>query len=416
MHTPSDNEERRNEQAALAVALERAARYKAALHRSAGKIARYRRRLRPRPYSLREYDRMKMQRFAPAFLFPEDMPAGLRVLVVLPHHHEAAKIGGLVRVMLAEGGDGRPRSRLHAVVVMPSHRSITGSNAFRRREDQIDAVRKEMLDWAHVIGLDLGVPPWSAARNLKDPSAELPPESAYVLRRSGDQFIYGPEGQCRFFNAWKTYDTGEHDPNCQRVAPEDQAGFRALVRETEPDVVLLPDRLDPHPSHRTTRELAMDALRAWLADCHSRGAARTVTLLECASFQLLTPPRYNLWVMAPKDVTRLKTLANKAFRLSREHDYEMDQMMAERVVSMAAGDEFSFVRTHPEKRGFEARLALGAPKELPANITAECYTVGTLGVTILKGTPVVREARAAAPRAHLLALGSPARAEGRTSP
>lgn len=89
----------------------RLARYKAALKRSMRRVGAYRRRLRRRAYALRQWDRMRTRRFHPAFLFPWDAPADLKVLVVLPHHHEAAKIGGFIRMLLAreEGGPPHPR-------------------------------------------------------------------------------------------------------------------------------------------------------------------------------------------------------------------------------------------------------------------------------------------------------------------
>ena len=62
---------------------------------------------------------------------------------MFPHHHEAAKIGGIVRVLLAPDERGEPGNNIHAVVVMPSHRSITTSADFAKREDMIDAVNKE---------------------------------------------------------------------------------------------------------------------------------------------------------------------------------------------------------------------------------------------------------------------------------
>lgn len=385
---------------------------KAALKRALKRGKAYRRRLRPGRYSLRQWNRMRALRFNPAFLFPIDMPVGLKVLIVLPHHHEAAKIGGLVRMLTArESGEaGPPRNRVHAVVVMPSYRGIREVELFSKREHMIDAVNKEALDWAHLIGLDLGIPPWDSSRRLKNPATELPPHSAYVCRRFGDEFAYGPDKAYRFFNAWRTYDSGERDPNQQQVDAEDQRAFNALIREEAPDIVLLPDQLDSHPSHRTTREITMEALRSFLAEQDSRGVKQRILLLEYASFHLLTPPRYNLWAVAPKELTRVKAEANKVFRLlQRLHDYEMDQMMAERVASLAAGDEFAFTQKHREKVGFNGRLSPDAPDELPANVTAENYTASLLGVATRQGVPVVRETRVSNPLS-LLKPPAPGRA------
>ncbi len=381
--------------------------YKAALKRAMRRVAAYRRRRRgPIRYALKPWDRMHTQRFNPSFLFPGDLPSGLKVLVVLPHHHEAAKLGGLLRMLLTGTAGAAPRNTVHAVVVLPSHRSVRATPTFAKREAIIDAVNKEALDWAHLIGLDLGVPPWNSQRRLNDPAADLPPETAYVRRRVGDQFVYGPDGAYRFFNAWRTYDSGERDPNRQEVDAADQREFNALLREEAPDLVLLPDILDSHPSHRTTRTLAMEALRQCLADRHRQGEPRDVTLMEYASFNLLTPPRYNLWVLAPKELTRMKSEANKVFRLQQQHDYEMDQIMAERVISMAAGDEFCFTRDHPEKSGFARRLSECAPGQLPANITAESFTMSTLRVVIRRGFPVVKETRVPDPRLQFQSMGA----------
>jgi hypothetical protein len=303
-------------------------------------------------------------------------------------------------MLMARDADPGPKNRIHVAVVMPSHRSISASKEFRKREDMIDAVRKEALDWAHLIGLDLGVEPWSPHRRLKDPRTDLPPESAYPCRRVGDMFIYGPGGTYRFFNAWKTYDTGEKDPNRQHVDPADQKEFSALLVEENPDIVLLPDAMDPHPSHRNTRDLAMEGLRALLAERDANGDRRTVTLLEYASFHLVTPPRYNLWAVAPKDIASTKTLANRVFRLQKRHDYETDEVLAERVVSMAAVDEYNFARNHPERSCFDAHISPHAPAELPANVTAENFTVSTLRVVRRRGVPVVLEARVVNPLRH----------------
>lgn len=381
------------EEAGIMTARRRADLYKRTLKRALRRLTAYRRRFRRGPYHLQLYDRMRTTRFSPEFLFLRDMPVGRKVLVVLPHPHEAAKIGGLVSALLAPDQGETRCNTVHAVVVMPSHRGITPSVDFPKREDMIDAASKEGLDWAYVIGLDLGVAPWDGAHRLKKPDMDLPRAAAYPLRRSGYQFIYGPDGAYRFFNAWQTYDSGESDPNSQQVDPEDQRQFTALVREEDPDIVLLPDQMDSHPSHRTSREIAMEALRSLVASRHAHGDLRTVTLMEYASFHLLTPPRYNLWVMIPKEIASSKTEANGVFRLQKVHDYEMDQMMAERVVSMAAEDEFHFARNNPEKAGFARRLSRSAPVALPANITAENFTVSRLSVVIKRGVPVVQEMR-----------------------
>ena len=393
MSGPNDSEHGEIGARCVTISERRLALYKSALKRSMRRVAAYKRRLGRKAYALQLYDRMLIKRFNPEFLFPRDLPTGRRVLVVLPHHHEAAKIGGIVRVLLAPDERGEPGNNVHAVVVMPSHRSITTSANFAKREDMIDAVNKEGLHWAYVIGLCLGVTPWDFRSRLRNPVTDLPPETAYTRRRIGDQFVYGPDGAYRFFNAWRTYDSGEGDPNRQQVAPEDQCQFDALMREEDPDLVLLPDQMDPHPSHHTTRVITMDAMRTLLAERHAAGENKTITLLEYASFQLITPPRYNLWVMAPKEIACAKTEANKVFRLQKQHDYEMDQIMAERVVSMAAGDEFYFARSHPEKTGFATRLSRSAPGQLPANITAESFTVSLLSVVMKRGMPVVQEQR-----------------------
>jgi hypothetical protein len=269
---------------------------RAELYRAERMVAAYRRHFRTPPYGLKMYDRMLVTRFNPAFVFASDLPMGQKVLIVLPHHHEAAKIGGLVRMLAARQADPVLRNRINIVVVMPSHRSISTGDEFRKREDMIDAVRKEALDWAHLIGLDLGVEPWNPNRRLKDPRTDLPPESAYPCRRVGDMFIYGPGGTYRFFNAWKTYDTGEKDPNRQCVDPADQKEFNALLMEENPDIVLLPDAMDPHPSHRNTRNMVMEGLRGLLAQWDADGAGRVVTLLEYASFHLVTRYNRKLWM------------------------------------------------------------------------------------------------------------------------
>ena len=378
--------------------------YKRALKRCMKKAAAARRGPGGGPYRLHLEDRMRPARFDPVFLSPAEVPKGLKVLIVLPHPQEAAKLGGLVRILLAPDADGRPSNQVHAVVVMPGHRGVTVTADHRRREDLIDAVIKEGLDWAYVIGLNLGLPPYDLAYPLKKPNADLPNAFDYERRRVGDQFAYGPDGAYRFFNAWRTYDSGEKDSNDQRVDPRDQEAFASLVAEEDPDLVLLPDHLDPHPSQRTTREMALEGLRRLLASRHARGEPASVTLLEYASFQLFTPPRYNLWVIAPKDMVRAKTFANTVFKTKQYHNFKVDTMMAEGASSMAASDEFHFAKLHRGRSLFENREAANHPALLPTNITAENFTVSRLAVELDGRLPVVRETHLNAVREHFAAM------------
>ena len=377
--------------------------YKGQLDKANRNLGRYRRRHTPKEYQLMQFNRERVKRFNPEFIFQHELPKDKKVLVVLPHHHEVMRFNNLIHSFARNEGKG-PRNEVKAVVMMPGHRSISEGHNFKTREEAIDAVRREGLDWAYVTGLDLGVKQRDPDKPITG-KEKLPPESAYAIRRLGDQFIYGPSGAYRFFNAWKTYDSGEKDPNKQRVDPIEQERFTQMVREEKPDIVVLPDALDPHPSHRTTREMTMEALRAHLREEHLNGKPREITLMETPSLQLATPPRFNLWFMAPKEGTKPATESMKVFKLQKTHDMQMSQMMDERVASMEAGDEFEFAQNHPEKFGFSRRLGTHIRDKLASNITGENLTVSRLRVTHKKGVPIVKEDRVDSPREHLLPKG-----------